>query len=232
MSSRPKVVVVGAGAFGGWTALSLRQEGADVTLLDAWGPGHPRASSGGQTRIIRATYGPRRIYTRMAARALRLWKDHDHNWGHGCLRSTGAIWMSGADTRFGLDSHAALEAEGIPVETMAAADAAGRWPQINFYGLDSVLNEPDAGYRHDRQACAAVVDHFVALGGRYQIADVLLPEDPRIEMLNDGTQLGRLPDGPVAGLGDEAETARRLKQRREVVLDWAMASKRRHGCIP
>jgi len=189
MSSRPKVVVVGAGAFGGWTALSLKQQGADVTLVDAWGPGHARASSGGETRIIRATYGQRRIYTRLAARALRLWKDHDLEWSHGCLRTTGALWMSSADTRFGHDSFAALQAEGIAVEMVSTKDAAHRWPQINFSGLESVLFEPDAGYLHARRACAAVVDHFVSLGGRYQVAEVLPPDDPHIVTLNDGTIL-------------------------------------------
>ena len=49
--SRPRgaplhVAVVGAGAFGGWTALHLRRSGANVTLIDAWGPGNTRASSG------------------------------------------------------------------------------------------------------------------------------------------------------------------------------------------
>ena len=63
------IVVVGAGAFGGWTALFLRRQGARVTLLDSWGPGNSRASSGGETRVIRATYGSRAVYTRMAARA-------------------------------------------------------------------------------------------------------------------------------------------------------------------
>lgn len=189
MSSRPKVVVVGAGAFGGWTALSLRRQGADVTLVDAWGPGHARASSGGETRIIRATYGPRRIYTRMAARALRLWKDHDREWSHGCLRTTGAIWMSGAGARFGHESFAALQAEGIAVEMVSTEDAARRWPQINVSGLESVLFEPEAGYLYARRACAAVVDHFVSLGGRYQVAEVLPPDDPRLVTLNDGTTL-------------------------------------------
>ena len=61
-----RVVVVGAGAFGGWTALYLLRRGARVTLLDAWGPGNSRASSGGETRVIRGTYGPDRVYTRMA----------------------------------------------------------------------------------------------------------------------------------------------------------------------
>ena len=57
-SSRPSVIVVGAGAFGGWSALHLAKSGVRVTLIDAWGPGNSCASSGGETRTIRATYGP------------------------------------------------------------------------------------------------------------------------------------------------------------------------------
>src|SRR3989442_153719 len=76
-AAKPRVAVVGAGAFGGWTALHLVRRGARVVLLDAWGPGNSRASSGGETRGIRATYGPDRIYVEMAARPLRLWPDRD-----------------------------------------------------------------------------------------------------------------------------------------------------------
>src|SRR2546422_877745 len=75
MSKQRHVVVVGAGAFGGWTALHLLRRGARVTLVDAWGPGNSRASSGGETRVIRGTYGPRGIYTHLTARALQLWKE-------------------------------------------------------------------------------------------------------------------------------------------------------------
>jgi hypothetical protein len=52
MTNKPSVVVVGAGAFGGWTALHLLRQGASVTLIDTWGPGNSRASSGGETRVI------------------------------------------------------------------------------------------------------------------------------------------------------------------------------------
>ena len=38
------VVVVGAGAFGAWTAFYLRQLGARVRLVDAYGPGNARSS--------------------------------------------------------------------------------------------------------------------------------------------------------------------------------------------
>ncbi|PYQ33376.1 MAG: hypothetical protein DMF57_09730, partial [Acidobacteria bacterium] len=61
-ASPPRIAVVGAGAFGGWTALHLLRLGAQVTLVDSWGPGNARSSSGGDTRVIRAIYGPDRIY--------------------------------------------------------------------------------------------------------------------------------------------------------------------------
>jgi glycine/D-amino acid oxidase-like deaminating enzyme len=78
---RPSVIVVGAGAFGGWSALQLTQRGAKVTLIDAWGPGNSRASSGGETRTIRATYGPAYIlYTKMVARGLQLWQEYERRW--------------------------------------------------------------------------------------------------------------------------------------------------------
>src|SRR5262249_61026481 len=48
--ARPRVAVVGAGAFGGWTALPLLRRAARVGLLDPWGPGNSRASSAGDTR--------------------------------------------------------------------------------------------------------------------------------------------------------------------------------------
>src|SRR6188508_1890481 len=105
----PRVVVFGAGAFGGWTALELRRRGSRVTLVDAWGPGNARASSGGETRVIRATYGARAIYTKMAARAMQLWKAYDEKWDRGFFRKTGALWMFGADASFGTASAAALK---------------------------------------------------------------------------------------------------------------------------
>ena len=64
------IAVVGAGVFGAWTAYQLRRAGADVLLVDAYGPANSRASSGGESRILRFGYGPDAIYTRMAQRSL------------------------------------------------------------------------------------------------------------------------------------------------------------------
>lgn len=165
----PKVVVVGAGAFGGWTALELRRRGARVVLVDAWGPGNTRASSGGETRVIRATYGARTVYTKMAVRAMALWRAHDAKYRRGFFRKTGALWMFGSDDAFGRASAIALRAEKLPIDELTPADAAKRFPQIAFDAtLKSVLWEPEAGYLFARRACEHVLECFLAEGGEYR----------------------------------------------------------------
>ena len=72
--SKAHVAVIGAGVFGAWTAHHLLAAGHKVTLIDAHGPAHSRASSGGESRIIRMGYGPDEIYTRSAVHSLKRWE--------------------------------------------------------------------------------------------------------------------------------------------------------------
>src|SRR5438270_538785 len=123
------VIVVGAGAFGGWTALQLLRKGAKVLLVDAWGPGNSRASSGGETRIIRATYGPSRIYTQMAARALRLWQENEQRWGLKLFFRTGVLWMAGKDDSYERAAMPLMNEAGVRFERLSVPDCAKRWPQ-------------------------------------------------------------------------------------------------------
>src|SRR5688572_19495053 len=59
-------IVIGAGVFGAWTAWHLRKSGQRVLLLDAFGAAHARASSGGESRLTRGSYGSDEVYTRFA----------------------------------------------------------------------------------------------------------------------------------------------------------------------
>src|SRR4051812_22423947 len=77
LSPTSSVAVVGAGAFGGWTALNLLRRGLNVTLIDAWGPGNSRSSSGDETRVTRSTYGNNEFYFDLNVRALELWKESE-----------------------------------------------------------------------------------------------------------------------------------------------------------
>src|SRR5947208_4737024 len=167
-SPRKSVIVVGAGAFGGWTALQLLEQGAKVTLLDAWGPGNSRASSGGETRIIRGTYGSGRIYTQMAARALRMWQDYEQRWNVKLFYRTGVLWMTGEDDSYERAALPVLSEAGMRFEKLSAGECAKRWPQINFDGISWSVYEPDSGYLAARRACEAVLNAFVKAAGDYQ----------------------------------------------------------------
>jgi glycine/D-amino acid oxidase-like deaminating enzyme len=162
------VVVIGAGAFGGWTALSLLRAGFRVTLIDAWGAGNSRASSGGETRIIRAIYNGVPTYTQMAARALTLWREAEQQWKRQVYFKTGAIWMAAPDDSYVRKSIEPMKAAGLSVEEMSPADAARRFPQMGFGDVRTVFFEPEAGFLTARVACELVRDTFVREGGEFR----------------------------------------------------------------
>jgi len=194
MKSKPHIAVIGAGAFGGWTALHLLERGARVTLVDAWGPGNSRASSGGETRVMRGTYGPDQPYTEMAARALKLWAKYERRWKRQFLHRCGVLWMaSGRDDAFERGSVDALRAAKIKFQELSATAMKKRWPQINFEGIEWGIFEPECGYLDARASCAAVVDAFVAAGGKYRqvavVAEGLEDASPSSIGLSDGSRL-------------------------------------------
>jgi glycine/D-amino acid oxidase-like deaminating enzyme len=167
-SLRASVIVVGAGAFGGWSALQLLRKGAKVTLLDAWGPGNSRASSGGETRVIRTTYGPERLYTQMAARALQLWRENEQRWNLKLFFRTGVLWMASAEDSYERAAMPLMKEAGVRFEKLSTADCSKRWPQIKFEDVSWSIYEPDSGYLAARRGCEAVFNAFLKEGGEYQ----------------------------------------------------------------
>ena len=190
------IIVVGAGAFGGWTALWLLRAGARVTLVDAWGPGNARSSSGDDTRVIRAIYGPSATYTRWTARSLRLWREHGERWGRPIYEKCGCLWMFATD----LDSYARdalphLRDNGLPVDVLSGEDVAARWPVFATDGLRSAYFEHEAGFLRARAGCQMVAELFVAEGGRY------------VEAAAKPGRMTRGRMGPVAlGTGERIES--------------------------
>ncbi len=170
---RIHIAVIGAGAFGGWSALYLLRAGARVTLIDAWGPGNSRASSGGETRIIRGAYGPDQPYTELAARALKLWQRNERKWKRVFLHRIGVLWMAaGKDDAWEQGSLQTLMASGIPHQRLSTRELAKRWPQINFEGVAWGIFEPQSGFLMARESCQGIVDGFIGEGGSYRQAAV------------------------------------------------------------
>jgi len=161
-----RVIVVGAGAFGGWTALNLARGGADVTLVEAWAPGHTRSSSGGETRVIRHMYADP-LYARMAGRALALFDQAEAVWKQSLLQRTGVLFLGQSQASGYFEAGtSALRSQEIDFEQLGREALAARWPQISLKGIEQATFEPQSGYLLARRSCHAVVQAFRRAGGK------------------------------------------------------------------
>jgi glycine/D-amino acid oxidase-like deaminating enzyme len=156
------VVVVGAGVFGAWTAYHLKRSGARVLLIDQHGPGNSRASSGGETRIIRMSYGASEIYTRSSMLSLELWKGLCPFLFH----KTGVLVTAAPSDPYLIDTREVLSRCGVPHERLSATALHKRFPQVSLDHDTEGIWEPDSGILMARRAVQAVVE---ASGADYEI---------------------------------------------------------------
>jgi len=170
------VVVIGAGVFGSWTARVLSCRGRSVLLLDAWGAGHSRSSSGGESRIIRMGYGVDEIYTRMAMRSFAQWQELSRDAGERLFHRTGVLWIGRAGNPYSESTRITLERAGVPLEILSAAELAKRYsqmvlPEPGTFGL----LEPESGAVMARRAMAALLEDLLRRGVEYITAAVQAP---------------------------------------------------------
>lgn len=152
------VAVIGAGVFGVWTAYELNRMGRSVLLLDAYGPGNSRASSGGESRIMRLGYGPDEIYTRSAQRSLGMWQELFATLKDPAplFHRTGVLWLAREHDEYCEATLKTLKAVGARCEKLSQQQLSERIPQLNFEGVPWGIHEPDAGVLMARRAVQAV----------------------------------------------------------------------------
>jgi monomeric sarcosine oxidase len=168
-------VVVGAGVFGVWAAWRLHRRGFRVTLVDAWGPGHSRASSGGESRVTRAAYGADELYARWARASLPHWKALAARTGQRLFHETGMLWLGAADSPRLISSRATLTRLGVPHAVLGPDEIAVRFPQFALDGVGVGLWEPEAGALLARRAVAALAAELEAAGVRRLLARIEPP---------------------------------------------------------
>ena len=190
----PDVVVVGAGAFGSWTALRLRESGRSVTLVDAFGPGNPLSSSGAASRVIRLGYGPDEIYTRWARRSLAAWQELFARAGRPDLfQPTGVLWTAHPGHPHAEGTLSAFAKLGVRHERLSADELRSRYPSLRFrYDVIGIF-EPESGGLLASQAVRAVTDQAAAAGVEVVRARVAPPSDGTV-VTEDGS---RIPAGSV-----------------------------------
>jgi glycine/D-amino acid oxidase-like deaminating enzyme len=170
-------IVVGAGVFGAWTAWHSRRQGQRVLLLDASGPAHARASSGGESRMTRTIYGADDIYTRMAWDSLEEWRWLSKRSGLPIFHPAGVLMFFGRREPYAEQSIEAHRRLSLRLEVLDRPELARRYPQIAWDGVELGLFEPDLGVLMARRAVQTLVSEFLAAGGEYRLAAIEPPGD-------------------------------------------------------
>ena len=203
-----QVVVVGAGAFGGWTALNLQRLGAKVTMVDMYGPGNARATSGDESRGVRSSYGDRTTdygdhkqgeqWMQWARLAMEKWKKFDAEFSKPLKMrvyyTTGDVIMRAQEESFTKQTREWWEKYKIPHEVLTGDEVRKRWPQWKTDDINHALFEPDAGVVRARRSCEAVAEVFRHEGGTIVIERVIPPEESGF----DGSEL-KLVNGSKIG---------------------------------
>ncbi|HXS00351.1 MAG TPA: FAD-dependent oxidoreductase [Pyrinomonadaceae bacterium] len=168
------VAVIGAGVFGAWTAYTLRLAGASVLLIDAYGPGNSRASSGGESRMIRLGYGPDEIYSRYSQQSLVRWQQLFEKTDNQ-FRKTGILWLAGEHDPYCEATLATLQRLNANYEELDHDELVLRFPQLNPGPISWGILEPDSGVLMARRAVQAVVAQARAEGVDYLEAAIAPP---------------------------------------------------------
>jgi glycine/D-amino acid oxidase-like deaminating enzyme len=167
------VAVIGAGAFGGWSALYLLRAGYKVTLVDAWGAGNSRSSSGDETRVIRSTYGANEFYFNLNVRALELWKENELRWNKKLFHNSGVIWFCYEEkTPLVDDSIPFAERHRMNYEYLTSKEVNNRYPEIRTDDLHHAFYDSFGGYLKAREGMQSVKEAFVNEGGTFKQAAV------------------------------------------------------------
>jgi monomeric sarcosine oxidase len=181
------IAVVGAGVFGAWSAYWLKRSGASVVLLDAYGAGNSRASSGGESRIIRMSYGPDDLYTLSAMRSLGLWQElfNDSLSSHHLLHRTGFLLLARENDGYSEATATTLERCHVRFHALKRDELEARYPQFDFGLTTWAVFEPESGVLMARQAVQKVVSAAKNLGVDVINEPVLAPQkDGKLEWLH------------------------------------------------
>jgi glycine/D-amino acid oxidase-like deaminating enzyme len=185
--------------FGAWIAQALHRRGWQVRFFEQHGPANTRASSGGETRIIRAGYGGLALYARWARDALADWLDLERRCGVRLFTRTGALFL-GRNRDWLSETKDTLLAERIPCEWLDVDELQRRFPQLAFSDAAGAVFEPEAGVLFARRSVQALVELLRHEGvelirRRIDAAQIVAEEDAEAVIFAAGPWLPQLfPD--------------------------------------
>jgi sarcosine oxidase len=143
----------------------MRESGRSVALVEAYGAGNPKSSSGGASRLIRMGYGADEIYTRWSLRSLEAWKELFHRARRPDLfQHTGVLWTARPGHPYAEHTRAVFEKLAIPHEVLSGDEVRRSFPLLHFSHDVAGILEPGSGTLLANLAVRAVADEAARLG--------------------------------------------------------------------
>lgn len=184
------IAVIGAGVFGSWTAHHLRRAGKRVILIDSFGAASSRASSGGESRVIRCAYGGDEIYSRFAQKSLGQWKDLGRRVNSALFQAVGVLHLSRKTDRHITVTADVLGRLGVPHEKLSQAELMKRFPQFFLGDVDQAIYEPESGALMARRSVQMLVQEM-AHSGLDLVVEPVVPPSAKGRMDSVKTAGGR-----------------------------------------
>jgi sarcosine oxidase len=181
------VVVVGGGAMGSATALSVARKGRSVVLLEQFEAGHRLGASHGATRNFNLAYSEP-AYLELVLEARTLWDELAAESGMQLLDLVGLVNHGRVDLLRGV--HSAHRSFGISSEFLPAAEAEAHWKGMRF--RSEVLYVPSSGRVRADKALAALRLVAERLGARFcystPVRDIVVAGADSVVVVTDGTE--------------------------------------------
>lgn len=156
--------VVGAGIFGLCCAYQLALRGWKVVLIEKHEPGHARATSAGDSRLLRLSHGADDVLTAWALSAAEFWESLGALTGTRLFERCGVLWFVTGDGEWEQRSATTLSHHGVDTRRLTVDEMAAVFPTFDGSDLDWGLLEPEGGVLRARQALSALTTELTTLG--------------------------------------------------------------------
>ncbi|HRI66387.1 MAG TPA: FAD-dependent oxidoreductase [Polyangium sp.] len=161
-----QAIVVGAGIFGVSSALALRAQGYQVTVVEPGPIPHFLAESTDISKVVRADYGADEIYTSLMEQALEKFRHYNRQLPRPLFHETGVMFVSRnpmVPGSFEYESHSLLTRRGHRLERVDNAEIRRRFPAWKGPYVDGYFN-PLGGWVESGKFVAAMADEATKQG--------------------------------------------------------------------
>ena len=140
-----RVAVIGLGGTGASAARFLARSGHQVTGFEQFRIGHERASSHGESRIIRYTY-PDPLYTRLMGEAYPLWTELEREAQERLLVRCGGLFLGPAWHPELEAIEGSLREAGHAYDILSAQASHARFPALRLRRDEVAIFQADSGF--------------------------------------------------------------------------------------